>query len=157
MRVEENDAKKRIKKRIIIAIFSVLVLIAVLCGLLAFQNPERRISRFVTENQADLEQLAAECLEGGTVPDSYQDVRVDGVFSGDERIVQFFYNGFGLAPASKYYGFYYAESGEPAAYQNTDYPLTATEDGWSWSAGGTDNDGLTRRITGNWFYYEAWF
>ena len=90
-------------------------------------------------------------------PDSYQDVRVDGVFSGDERIVQFFYNGFGLAPASKYYGFYYAESGEPAAYQNTDYPLTATEDGWSWSAGGTDNGGLTRRITGNWFYYEAWF
>ena len=153
MRFEENDAKKRI----IIAIFSVLVLIAVLCGFLAFQSPERRISRFVTENQADLEQLAAECLEGGTVPDSYQDVRVDGVFSGDERIVQFFYNGFGLAPASKYYGFYYAESGEPAAYQNTDYPLTETEDGWSWSAGGTDNGGLTRRITGNWFYYEAWF
>ena len=142
MRFEEDDAKKRV----IVVIFSVLILIAVLYGVLAFQNPERRISRFVTENQADLEQVAAECLAGESVPNSYQDVRVDGVFSGDERIVQFFYNGFGLAPASKYYGFYYAESGEPAAYQNADYPLTETEDGWSWAAGGTDNGGLTRRI-----------
>ena len=71
--------------------------------------------------------------------------------------MQFFSGGFGLAPASTYCGFYYSEDGVPAAYQNVDVPLTpAGEDRWRWSDG-TDNGGVTRRITGHWFSYRAWF
>ena len=115
------------------------------------------IARFVTVNQAALEEIAADCLRGSQTAARYKSVEIEGVFPGEHRIVQFFSGGFGLAPASTYCGFYYSEDGVPAAYQNVDVPLTpAGEDAWRWSDG-TDNGGMTRRITEHWFSYRAWF
>ena len=115
------------------------------------------IERFVAANQAALEEIAADCLRGSQTAARYKSVKIEGVFPGEHRIVQFFSGGFGLAPASTYCGFYYSEDGVPAAYQNVDVPLTpAGEDRWRWSDG-TDNGGVTRRITGRWFSYRAWF
>ena len=115
------------------------------------------IERFVAANQAALEEIAADCLRGGQTAARYKSVEIEGVFPGEHRIVQFFSGGFGLAPASTYCGFYYSEDSVPAAYQNVDVPLTpAGEDAWRWSDG-TDNGGVTRRITGHWFSYRAWF
>ena len=88
---------------------------------------------------------------------TFKNVEVDGLFKGEHDIVQFFYSGFGIAPATKYYGFYYSEDDEPAAFQNIN--ITLVEKGkneWEWSDG-TDNGGITIRIKENWFYYEAWF
>ena len=115
------------------------------------------IERFVAANQAALEEIAADCLRGSQTAARYKSVEIEGVFPGEHRIVQFFSGGFGLAPASTYCGFYYSEDGVPAAYQNVDVPLTpAGEDAWRWSDG-TDNGGMTRRITEHWFSYRAWF
>ena len=115
------------------------------------------IERFVAANQAALEEIAADCLRGGQTAARYKSVEIEGVFPGEHRIVQFFSGGFGLAPASTYCGFYYSEDSVPAAYQNVDVPLTpAGENRWRWSDG-TDNGGVTRRITGHWFSYRAWF
>ena len=115
------------------------------------------IERFVAANQAALEEIAADCLRGSQTAARYKSVEIEGVFPGEHRIVQFFSGGFGLAPASTYCGFYYSEDGVPAAYQNVDVPLTpAGENRWRWSDG-TDNGGVTRRITGHWFSYRAWF
>ena len=115
------------------------------------------IERFVAANQAALEEIAADCLRGSQTAARYKGVEIEGVFPGEHRIVQFFSGGFGLAPASTYCGFYYSEDGVPAAYQNVDVPLTpAGEDAWRWSDG-TDNGGMTRRITEHWFSYRAWF
>ena len=115
------------------------------------------IERFVAANQAALEEIAADCLRGSQTAARYKSVEIEGVFPGEHRIVQFFSGGFGLAPASTYCGFYYSEDGVPAAYQNVDVPLTpAGENRWRWSDG-TDNGGVTRRITGHWFSYLAWF
>ena len=115
------------------------------------------IERFVAANQAALEEIAADCLRGSQTAARYKGVEIEGVFPGEHRIVQFFSGGFGLAPASTYCGFYYSEDGVPAAYQNVDVPLTpAGENRWRWSDG-TDNGGVTRRITGHWFSYRAWF
>ena len=115
------------------------------------------IERFVTANQAVLEEIALDCLEGSQTAERYKGVEIEGVFPGEHRIVQFFSGGFGLAPASTYCGFYYSEDGVPTAYQNVDVPLTpAGENRWRWSDG-TDNGGVTRRITGHWFSYRAWF
>ncbi len=108
-------------------------------------------------NQTELEEIAHSFLYNEPLTDTYQDVNVDGVFSGDDTIVQFFYSGFGIAPASKYYGFYYSEKNEPAVYQNAKEYLRQTgEQEWTWTDG-TDNGGRTTRITDHWFYYEAWF
>ena len=115
------------------------------------------IERFVAANQAALEEIAADCLRGGQTAARYKSVEIEGVFPGEHRIVQFFSGGFGLAPASTYCGFYYSEDGVPAAYQNVDVPLTPAGEGeWRWSDG-TDNGGMTRRITEHWFSYRAWF
>ena len=115
------------------------------------------IARFVTVNQAALEEIAADCLRGGQTAARYKSVEIEGVFPGEHRIVQFFSSGFGLVPSSTYCGFYYSEDGVPAAYQNVDVPLTPAGEGeWRWSDG-TDNGGMTRRITGHWFSYRAWF
>ena len=115
------------------------------------------IERFVAANQAALEEIAADCLRGSQTAARYKSVEIEGVFPGEHRIVQFFSGGFGLTPSSTYCGFYYSEDGVPAAYQNVDVPLTpAGEDAWRWSDG-TDNGGMTRRITEHWFSYQAWF
>ena len=115
------------------------------------------IERFLAANQAALEEIAADCLRGSQTAARYKGVEIEGVFPGEHRIVQFFSGGFGLTPSSTYCGFYYSEDGVPAAYQNVDVPLTpAGEDAWRWSDG-TDNGGMTRRITEHWFSYQAWF
>ena len=115
------------------------------------------IERFVAANQAALEEIAADCLRGSQTAARYKGVEIEGVFPGEHRIVQFFSSGFGLTPSSTYCGFYYSEDGVPAAYQNVDVPLTPAGEGkWRWSDG-TDNGGMTRRITEHWFSYRAWF
>ena len=142
------------------------VLLILLCALLAsvllltaVRGRDRLagIDRFVTVNQAALEKIAADCLDGGQTAARYKSVEIEGVFPGEHRIVQFRFGGFGLVPSSTYCGFYYSEDGVPAAYQNVDVPLTpAGENRWRWSDG-TDNGGVTRPITGHWFSYRAWF
>ena len=115
------------------------------------------IERFVAANQAALEEIAADCLRGSQMAARHKGVEIEGVFPGEHRIVQFFSGGFGLTPSSTYCGFYYSEDGIPAAYQNVDVPLTPAGEGeWRWSDG-TDNGGMTRRITEHWFSYRAWF
>ncbi len=116
-----------------------------------------RAEWFVIAHRAALEKIAADCLSGGQTAARYKSVEIEGVFPGEHRIVQFFSGGFGLTPSSTYCGFYYSEDGIPAAYQNVDVPLTPAGEGeWRWSDG-TDNGGMTRRITEHWFSYRAWF
>ena len=82
---------------------------------------------------------------------------MEGVFPGEAPIVQFSSGGWGLVPSGTYHGFYYSESGRPAAYQNVDLELVPVSDTeWTWTDG-TDNGGSTRRISEHWFSYKAWF
>lgn len=112
---------------------------------------------FVLAHRTELEEIAADCLSREETVERYWSVRVDGLFPGEHPIVQFSTGGWGLAPSSTYWGFYYSESGRPAAFQNVDQELTpVSEDEWSWTDG-TDNGGVTRRIDEHWFTYEAWF
>ena len=141
---------------LLVLLFALLIPALLLMTVRSGDHPAG-IERFVAANQAALEEIAADCLRGSQTAARYKSVEIEGVFPGEHRIVQFFSGGFGLAPASTYCGFYYSEDGIPAAYQNVDVPLTpAGEDAWRWSDG-TDNGGMTRRITEHWFSYQAWF
>lgn len=51
-------------------------------------------------------------------------------WDGENPIIEF------TTCASGYYGLYYSVSGSPAAFQNTDQPLTRAEDGLYWQAEG---------------------
>ena len=121
------------------------------------RSSQTGIGLFVTLHQRDLEQIAANCLAQSDTADRYRGIKVDGLFSGKAPIVQFSSGGWGLVPFSTYCGFYYSESGQPAAYQNVDIELVpVSADEWTWSDG-TDNGGSTRRINEHWFSYKAWF
>lgn len=109
------------------------------------------------ENTIQLEELALGQLAGEETLNEYLGVQVEGVFQGESPIVQFRYSSSGLGPSTSYYGFYYSPSDTPATFQNGNFPLNETEQGfWEWTDG-TDNGGVTNRIAQNWFYYEAWF
>ena len=115
------------------------------------------ISLFVTLHQNDLEKIAADHLSGLQTAERYRGVVVEGVFPGQHPTVQFSSGGFGLVPSTTYSGFYYSEDGIPAAFQNVDMELVPTgNDEWTWTDG-TDNGGVTRRISEHWFTYQAWF
>ena len=129
-----------------------------LMALLLFQGSrERKIARFVLDNQEELLKISLDCLHGQPAAERYQDVFVEGCYEGEGWIVQFYAGGSGLVPSSRYYGFYYSPEDQPAAFQNVQVPLTSDGQGeWTWSDG-TDNGGRTKRIAPHWFYYEAWF
>ncbi len=144
------------KSKIIIPIIAIIgiILAAVLIIVLLPKNAEEKISDFVIENQIDLEAIALEQLDGNNDTNSYKQAKVDGVFNS---IVQFSYSSFGITPAFKYCGFYYSQDGNPSAFQGVEVSLEQVSNNeWKWSDG-TDNGGLTKKITDNWFYYEAWF
>lgn len=143
------------KKKILFAFALVFLAAAIFVYFLG--NPQKKIESLVLENTVQLEAFAQGQLAGEETPDRYLGVQVEGVFQGENPILQFGYSSFGLVPASTYYGFYYSPADVPAAYQNADLPLTeADDDSWEWTDG-TDNGGVTIRIAPNWFYYEAWF
>ena len=126
-------------------------------GIYTLNRPEARIRRTVVKHQEELREIAEEALRG-SVKD-YPGVRNEGVFESENeyKIVQFYLTGFGLVPSAVYYGFYFSPEDRPVCYQNMDFPLEQTVEGsWEWTDG-TDNGGITKRITENWYYYEAWF
>jgi hypothetical protein len=144
------------KKRNKIIIAAVLVILAI-CAVKYILNPERRIEMFINKNSEELVTIAEAYLDSDTTIKTYKGVEVEQVFKGNSDIVQFYYCGVGIVPASKYYGFYYSPDDVPTAYQNGNFALSAVSDEeWEWSDG-TDNGGRTIRIMKNWFYYEAWF
>lgn len=137
-----------------ILLLSILVFLVVI--LAAARLPiraEDRIANFVVENQPELEAIALERLAGNASAAKYKTADVDGVFNGT---VQFTLSRYGIAPASRYRGFYYSQNGVPTAFQGADIPLELLSPSeWEWRDG-TDNRGVTKHITGNWFYFEAW-
>lgn len=144
------------KKRNKIVIVATLIFLTI-CVVKFISNPEQRIKNFINQNNEELETIAKSYLNSDITIKSYKGVEVEQVFKGKNDIVQFYYGGVGIVPASKYYGFYYSPDDEPVAYQNVNCKLTSiSDDEWEWSDG-TDNGGRTKRIMKNWYYYEAWF
>lgn len=151
-------------QKIILILFAVLAVIMILGDL---RNPERRIRAFVERNQKELEALAKSYLEDTAGANErfqkereearYKGVEIDGMYTGEHPIVQFYHSGFGLVPSSVYYGFYYSPEDVPVPYINESFPLLQEEeDAWNWIGVG-DNGGRIERITSCWYYYEAWF
>lgn len=143
-----------VKKRIWLLCLAALSLFLVFK--IAF-NPYARISRYVNQNEGNLRASCEFYLNQKYVNKADTEIDVMGIYGGDNKIVQFFYSGKGIAPASVYYGFYYSPEDVAVPYCNVDYELNVVREGvWTWDGGG-DNGGKIRKIRDNWYYYEAWF
>ncbi|MBR3841522.1 MAG: hypothetical protein IKM20_10330 [Erysipelotrichales bacterium] len=123
--------------------------------------PEREIKNFVNKNYLELEEIANDYLVNKISVKEYKGVEIEGVFKGDTDIVQFYYSGFGIAPASTYYGFYYSPNDIVVMHcnsQDTACKLVNTKDNeYEWSCDESDNGGRILKIRDYWYYYEAWY
>lgn len=142
------------KHKIFTAVLAVLLLFL---ALLAFRRWYWQPSQIYERNKELLNATIAEYEASGSLTFP----TIPGVHSVNEwgtesPIVEFCTEGFGIAPASVYRGFYYSPSGKPASFQNGTEALRPTKDGWEWSGPG-DNGGTTRNLEGNWFLFEAHF
>ena len=142
--------KKKICILFLAAIFSVIIL-------KTLSNPYTKIARYVNQNEGNLRASCEGYLEQEYVNNVDTEIKVEGIYGGEYTIVQFFYSGKGIVPASVYYGFYYSPVDVPVPYCNGNEELKqVSEDEWTWEDIG-DNGGRIRKIRDNWYYYEAWF
>ena len=98
------------KKRITIAA-GILLLACMMILWAGSRSGQAGIRRFVLSHQAELEEIAADCLSQGRTVERYNGVEVEGAYPGAFPIVQFYTGGWGLVPSAAYWGFYYSESG----------------------------------------------
>ena len=139
------------KKTIVIcAIIFVIILV------LLFQD--NFIRAYVSLCHETLESYATQMLESSEkATDSY------GIWKTscypEDGMVEFQTGGLGLAPNSTYKGFYFSVDDThklfPAAYEDA-VSMEINGDNALWTDG-TDNHGISIRITKNWFWFEASF
>lgn len=160
------------KRKIWTKAASVIVIAAVwICLIRCHFNYERRISRFVMKYETELTELsetylAAEPRERRLLFEEWKkenghNVQLTGLFP--EEVVAFYVGGFGLAPSSVYYGFYYSPEDIPISTGEGKLKLSDKEAGqnsekkhWSWQGYG-DNGGEIVKIKEHWYYYKCWF
>lgn len=145
-------------KKIVLAIIIVVAIVASLILYKELQpSQEDEIVSFVEENKIELEEISEKVLNGDEEIKDYKTVVIDGTWgNGDNQIVQFMYEGVGIASAGKYYGFYYSPNDIPQSYQCEKKVVTDGDDSWKWTSGG-DDGGITKKICDKWYYFEAWF
>lgn len=120
---------------------------------------ERRYAREVSAHGEELAAFAQTCLETGRVgkdlplPGLVKEASVWGQDS--QAFVEFTCGGWGLGSSTSYYGVYYSPSG-PQPFQGAGVELIPQEDGWAWQGEG-DNQGFTKALGGDFYYFEAHF
>jgi len=146
---KECDA---VKKRTI----AVVLLIGMMASGLFFKD--KLICLYVSLCRDKLESYSMEMLRS--------DERTTGKYGAwktsgypEEKMVEFQTGGWGLAPSSTYKGFYYSADDMhklfSAAYADT-VTMEIDGDNATWTDG-TDNHGMSARITEKWFWFEASF
>ena len=130
-----------------------ICLLAVLAGLAAgWCSPERRVARYVTAHRAELQEAMDRYFEQGQHLSCGSGILSANDWPGQHPMVEYLL----FTGATGYYGFYYSPDDVPLAFQNVPVPLTETADGWQWQGKG-DNRGITRRLSPQWFFFEAHF
>ena len=126
-----------------------------LAGARVWQAAQRPILRHrITANREELTARAEQELAAAD-----GDVWIGELYipaSGDA--VWYRESGFGLAPSSVEYGYFYAADGEPHAYPGMEYyDETPAKRGFRWEEPGGDNGCYAEHVAGQLYYYEVWF
>ncbi len=95
------------KKKLWTFVIVILALVATI--FLIVENKESRMEKFVINNKEALQEIAQSYLTNEPSSNTYKQAKVDGLFYGENKIVQFSYLSFGVTPA---------------CFQNTDNDLT---------------------------------
>lgn len=139
------------KKTIVILI----VIIAIVSGWIF---KDHLIRSYVSLCHGELERYASQMLDIGEEKADRYGLWETSVYPG-AGMVEFHTGGWGLVPSSTYNGFYYSADNTHKLFSAAYDEKTSLEidgDHASW-ADGTDNHGISIRITENWFWFEASF
>jgi hypothetical protein len=138
------------KKLVIIGLILVLVGLSQL-RLYYKKHPEYTYYK----RKSEVEDAVKTILETG----EEDGIQIPGVFKIKYRhkqnhpVIFFLTSGFGLAPSSTQYGFYYSVDSIPVEYGGLDHTLKEEGDHWRWSGEG-DNHGSTKHIEGKWYTFK---
>lgn len=135
---------KKTAKRIAL----ILAILLALCCFILLADTELRVKLFVAEHGKE---IMSSYQNWGSVPADIG-YKYFNVWEGSHDMLEFIL----FTRGDTYYGCYYSFDDVPLAFQNTDIEMKAEKKGWSWTAEG-DNGGFTRRISQNWYYFEASF
>ena len=131
----QGKLQKKVKKSVGLGICVFLTLL-----LVSQLHYEKRIQKFVLRNEEELTEFTKNYLA-----------------VTKEDVVAFYMGGFGLAPSSVYYGFYYSPEDIPVGTGEGQLVKAEGDNaGWSWQGYG-DNGGEIRKIKPHWYYYKCWF
>lgn len=72
-------------------------------------------------------------------------------YKENHPVIAFQTFGFGLAPSSNEFGFYYSVDSVPVGYKGNNNPLIKYGDHWQWIGSGK---GKTKHIEGKWYTYK---
>jgi len=147
--LDKNRTKLNIKK---LCLFLLTALVLTL-----YLGRDYAVQLYVRTFESRLEDFAVEQLSqvGDSHPDSYGLWKISVL--SEDSMVEFHTGGSGLAPSSTYKGFYYSPDDTHKAFGGADVHLEIKGDTATWLEMGTDNHGVSIRITENWFWYEASF
>ena len=140
-------------KKKVIAIFLVIVI-----AILGLAFKDNLIRTYVALCHEDLEAYAVRFLDGDERTSSKYGVWKTYSYP-DSGMVEFHTGGWGLAPSATYKGFYYSADNTHQLFSAAYADKTSMEidgDNATWTDG-TDNHGVSIRITENWFWFEASF
>lgn len=87
------------KKKICILLFAAILGVIILKTL---SNPYTKIAKYVNQNEGNLRASCEVYLEQKYVNNADTEIKVEGIYGGEHKIVQFFYSGKGIVPASVY-------------------------------------------------------
>ena len=140
------------KKKVI----AVCLVFAVAILGLAFKD--NLIRTYVAAYNEDLEAYAVQFLDGNERTSDQYGIWKTSCYP-DDGMVEFYTGGWGLGPSSTYKGFYYSADNTHKLFSAAYKDITSMEtdgDEATWTDG-TDNHGISTRITENWFWFEASF
>lgn len=114
------------------------------------------VTRYVREHQPELNSYVAQILKERPIKqDNYNGWKVTYNFGTQQ--IDFSVGGFGLAPSSSYWGFYYTPDDAPIGIDGSEVPLSKDGNGWSWQEPDGDNSQYIEKICSNWYWYKASF
>lgn len=131
-------------------ILSVSLILIIIFGISSYNQPYKRVERFVEQNSELLEDKITnnEPIPSDLTGNCYN------TWNYEHEMSEFIL----FTKGNIYYGCYYSKDDVPLPFQNAQgIGLNKIDDNrWGWHSIG-DNRGITRKIKDGWYYFEASF
>lgn len=112
------------------------------------------VTRYVQKHQLELNSYVEQVLKDRPIKQgTYNGWKVTYNFGTQQ--IDFSVGGFGLAPSSTYWGFYYTPDDIPIGIDGSNVLLSPDGNGWSWKEPNGDNSQYIEKICNNWYWYKA--